>query len=496
MIAQLRPYRSALRASDPARRAIPFVTWRELPELPARFRKRITLAVAAAALVAPPAAAQQVAPAPPAAYQRAIAAGYKALTLCSAMFNAGRDQAAVEAVELKGIYPEYDAIVPTLKAEVDGVIGEVRVAWSDSLPPRLAKFGPGVGCTGLPIGTPPIGRDAGEVWIGPHETERGPSPAPWPLGDRGIAPRASNPLAETVGRAFDRATFGRNSETVGVVVVHNGQVVAERYRDGFGPFTSNRTWSVGKSISGTLIGMARLDVLKPATIPEWQPHRFDPRTAITLDNLLRMASGLHSDTAGNRTDAIYFGGTAVTEQATGWPLEAKPDARFRYANDDILLAIRAMRAELGDERYDDFPAAALFKPLGMRNTVAERDWRGNFILSSQVWSTARDLARLGQFWLQDGLWQGKRLLPTGWMRYMTTPSGPQPADGPGYGATMWLFGPKQGLPEGSYAAQGNRGQYVMVIPSKHLVIVRRGEDPGAARFDIARFAADVAKALP
>ena len=100
------------------------------------------------------------------------------------------------------------------------------------------------------------------------------------------------------------------------------------------------------------------------------------------------------------------------------------------------------------------------------------------------------------FWSQDGVWQGKRMLPAGWMRTMTTPSGPQPLSGPGYGATMWLFGPKQGLPEGSYAAQGNRGQYVMVIPSRQLVIVRRGEDPGTARFDIAHFAADVAAALP
>ena len=93
------------------------------------------------------------------------------------------------------------------------------------------------------------------------------------------------------------------------------------------------------------------------------------------------------------------------------------------------------------------------------------------------------------------MWAGKRILPAGWMTYMTTPSGPQPDSGPGYGATLWLFGPKQGLPEGSYAAQGNRGQYIMVIPSRKLVIVRRGEDPGAARFDIAKFAADVAASI-
>ena len=315
----------------------------------------------------------------------------------------------------------------------------------------------------------------------------------WPQGDVGIAPRPPAALANKVSLALDAATYGSGSKTTGVVIVHEGRIVAERYGAGWGPFVSNRTWSVGKSITGTLVGLSGMNPVEPAAVPEWHnPPSDDPRAAIKLDQLLRMASGIHSATAGNRTDAIYFGGTAVTEEAVAWPLETKPGIRFRYANNDTLLAVRALRAQIGEERYAAFPRTALFAPLGMTHTVAEQDWRGNYILSSQVWSTARDLARLGQFWLQDGVWQGKRLLPDGWMHYMTTPSGPQPADG----ATMWLFGPKQGLPEGSYAAQGNRGQYVMVIPSKRLVIVRRGEDPGAARFDIARFAADVAKALP
>ena len=153
-----------------------------------------------------------------------------------------------------------------------------------------------------------------------------------------------------------------------------------------------------------------------------------------------------------------------------------------------------LRASLGEDRYRWFPFEQLFRPLGMRHTVAEQDVGGNYILSSQVWSTARDFARLGQFWLQDGVWGGQRLLPEGWMRTMTTPSGPQPGKGPGYGASLWLFGPAQGLPAGSYAAQGNRGQYIMVVPSLKLVVVRRGEDPGGG-FDIATFTADVIKAL-
>jgi CubicO group peptidase (beta-lactamase class C family) len=442
--------------------------------------------VSLALALAVPAAAQTIPTGPSIAYARAIAAGYKAAVLCSSIFNAGRTREQVEALELKGIYPEYDAIVPTLGAEIDLHGALVTVAFDEDLPPRRAEWNKGRGCTTMPIG-------AEEPVAGTHYFKPpGPAPAdprPWPLGDQGVAPRPSTALAGTLAKAFDRNSYGEGT-TVGVVVVKDGRIIAERYGEGFGPFTSNRTWSAGKSMAGTLAGLAGLDPKAPARIANWRGAA-DPRWHITNDHLLRMASGLHSDTAGNRTDALYFGGTAVDEQAPGWPLEAAPGTRFRYANNDILLAMLSLRAQIGEQAYSDMPNRLLFAPLGMRHTVAEVDWRGNYILSSQVWSTARDFARLGLFWLQDGVWAGKRLLPEGWMAYMTQPSGPQPAEGPGYGATLWLFGAKQGLPDGSYAAQGNRGQYIMVVPSQRLVVVRRGEDGGRARFDIAKFTADV-----
>ncbi len=451
-------------------------------------------ALSLALLLAVPAAAQQVAPVEPTPYQRAIAAGYKAAMLCSGIFNADRSQAQVEAVELRGIYSEYDAIMPTLAAKVDEGWQSVSVPFDDHLPPRAALWRVGRGCVTYPIGaTPPITlRQATD----PGDPQ--PDPRRWPVGDAGVAPRPSATVAGIVARAFDGKSYGAGPITTGVVVLRRGQVVAERYADGFGPFVSNRTWSAGKSLAGALVGTAvhdcALDVAAPAPIPEWRSSEVgdvaDPRAAITTDQLLRMASGLHSDSAGNRTDAIYFDGTAITEQATGWPLEASPGTRFRYANNDILLAVRGLRARLGDARYER-ASRVLFRRLGMFHTVAETDWRGNYILSSQVWSTARDLARFGQFMLQDGVWQGERLLPAGWMADSVKPLGPQPATGPGYGRTLWLFGARQGLPASSYAAQGNRGQYIMVIPFERLVIVRRGEDPGPARFDIARFAADV-----
>lgn len=455
-------------------------------------RNALSLAVLLS-FASPPVAAQQIHPTAPHSHAHAIAAGYKALTLCEGLFDAGRTEAQIAAVELRGIYPEYDAIVPTLPATVDRRLRVVSVPFDHRLAPRRATWRPLYGCYLSPIG-------AATARITPPPSLPAPKPAdprPWPAGDGDPAPRASGALAAIVARAFDRASFGAESITTGVVIVRDGRIVAEQYAAGFGPLVPNRSWSVAKSIAGTLVGAAtlraRIDPQRPAAIPEWR-RPGDPRAAITLDQLLRMASGLHSDTAGNRTDAIYFGGTSVTENAPGWPLAAAPGTRFRYANNDILLAVRSLRATLGERAYAALPAGALLQPLGMAHSVVGTDWQGNYLLSSQVWTTARDLARLGQLWLQDGVWNGRRLLPPGWVRYMTSPAGPQPADGPGYGATLWLFGAKQGLPAGSYAAQGNRGQSVMVIPQHRLVIVRRGEDPAAARFDIARFAAEVIEA--
>lgn len=445
-------------------------------------------------MLAPSAAAQQPAPREPTPHQRAIAAGYKALTLCEGQFGGGRTPEQVAALELTGIYPEYEALAAELPATSDRQDRNVSVPFAPNMPPRLAYWVPRFGCSLAPIGgkriLPPL--------LHPNPAMPVPAdPRPWPMGDGGIAPKPSAALTAAVAGAFDPAVS--KGRTTGVVVLRDGKLIAERYADGFGPLVPNRTWSVAKSIAGTLVGIAvadgKLDPMKPAPVPEWRGFG-DPRAAITLDQLLRMASGLGSDTAGNRTDAIYFGGTSVTEQAVTWPLVAPPGSTFRYANNDTLLAIRALRSALADDNaYTGYPMDRLFRPLGMWHTTTGIDWQGNFVLSSQVWSTARDFARLGELWRNDGVWQGKRILREGWMKYMTTPSGPQPATGPGYGATLWLHGPKQGLPEGSFAAQGNRGQFIFVIPSARLVVVRRGEDQAGNAFDAPRFVAEVLKAV-
>jgi CubicO group peptidase (beta-lactamase class C family) len=446
---------------------------------------------------AAPAAAQQPPPREPTTYDRAIAAGYKALTLCSGIFNAGRTQAQIEALELKGIYPEYEAIVPTLPATVGRGPNRIFVKFDDALPPRVADSGADAGCYLYPVGAPPAPRFEGAHIV--YGTDFHSNPR-WPYGDPGATGRPkgdSKVLKGALDSAFGSG-FGEGSRTTSVVVVQNGKIVAEHYAEGFGIHTSQRTWSVAKSLAGTIIGAAvqkgLIDPGAPAPVPEWRTPG-DPRAKITLDQLMRMASGLHSATAGNRTDAVYFGGTAVTEETVAWPLEALPGSRFRYANNDILLAVHALASKLDDEKHDRFPDDFLFREIDMDDTIAETDWKGNYILSSQVWSTARDLARFGMLYLNDGVWHGERILPAGWRDYVTRPSGPQPDGEFGYGATFWLMNKSPGVPADTFAAFGNRGQYVVIVPSRNVVIVRRGEDPAGARFDVAKFTAEILAAL-
>jgi len=453
------------------------------------------LLLAAAIAAAPIAATAQTPPAAaPDAHTRALAAGYKAAFLCSNLFNAGMTPEQVAQDDLEGIYPDYQALVRTLPADIDREAKTVRVAFDEKLPPRIAVWRVGLGCSQLPVGA-----SAEAAWVLPKLGAEPPKDAgqrAWPDGDRGIAPRPSAKLAAAVAQAFETSA---GTKTTAVVVVKDGRVVAEQYRADFTPHTPQRTWSAAKSLTATVVGRAvhlgHVRVDEPAKIPEWNAPG-DPRKKITLAHLLHMGSGLWTDGPGNRTDEVYVGGALVTQTATVMPMEAAPDSRFRYANNDTLLAARSVRAALGDgQAAIDFPFTELLWKIGMTHTTPETDWQGNYILSSQVWTTARDLARLGLLYLNDGVWNGERLLPFGWSRYVATPAPAQPAAGPGYGAFFWLYGEAQGLPAGTYAMNGNRGQYVFIVPARNVVIVRRGFDPAGKRFDEAAFAREVLAAL-
>ncbi len=425
-------------------------------------------------------------------HTRALAAGYKAAFLCSGVFNAGRSEAEIAADDLEGIYPEYQALVRTLPATVDRNAKTVSVAFDPTLPPRIAAWRPHLGCAQLPIGAGPDG----VTKLPTLGIAREPaSKAAWPAGDEQATGKTPKALAPLLAKAF--SDYG--GKTTAVLVVKDGKIVGEQYRLGYDLYTPQRTWSAAKSLTASVVGRAvqlgKVKVDAPANIPEWKAPG-DPRASITLAQLMHMGSGLWTDGPGNRTDEVYLAGGLVTEWATRMPLEVAPDSRFRYANNDTLLAARSVRAALGDGADAlAFPFTELLWRIGMNRTTLETDWQGNYILSSQVWTTSRDLARLGLLYLNDGVWNGERLLPEGWAKFVATPAPAQPPTGPGYGAFFWLHGAAQGLPEGTYAMNGNRGQYVFIVPSKKVVIVRRGFDSAQARFDDVRFARDVLAAL-
>lgn len=437
-------------------------------------------------------------------YDRALAAGYKALFLCSAIANteangATRTPESVHEWELTGVNRRYDDFIRELPYEIvrrpTRQIAHVAVEWSEDMPDRVAiYYGPRTGCSIMPIGTPEDYSDPAQ----PGTTELPPRRVERLFSSEND--NLSEELEAELSAAFD-GTYGEDSRTT-AVVIRTGLASAERYADGFNRQTPQRTWSVAKSIAATLVGMAMMsdshDVSDPINLNYW---RFggpaDIRNRITVDHALRMASGRYSDTPGNRTEPIYWGGATVDERATHWPMIHQPGTVYRYANNDTLMAVKGVEDYIGFYGVDE-----LIARIGMNRTVIETDSRGGAVLSSQVWATAGDLAKLGELYLRNGIGSdGERILPENWRDYVSDPSGPQPQGTQwGYGAGWWTFrrpegNAFEGIPDDAFAARGNRGQYVVVVPSRNVVIVRRGEDMVGTRFDIAGFTRDVLAGL-
>ena len=322
---------------------------------------------------------------------------------------------------------------------------------------------------------------------------------PWPKGDLNAVaepgPEVDQAaLAAASAWAFDRPTAEQN--TTALLILHRGNIIHERYAEGFDQDTRTRTWSTAKSLAVTLIGLlvaeGKLALDDPLPL-SWGLGRAlnpeaDPRRAITLRHALHMSSGLYPVDSWGGEYAIgsglaYWAGASSQVGAQDRGLVRTPGAVWDYENYDTLLTVGAMKAVLGD-RYLTYPREALLGPLGMDRTLLSTDRFGDFILSSQVYASPRDLARFGLLYAQNGVFAGERLLDPAWIDFVRTPAPASASIDNAYGGHFWLVpSTRTDVPATAFSTAGNRGQYVIILPEQDLVIVRRGLDWGKQGFD-------------
>jgi CubicO group peptidase (beta-lactamase class C family) len=316
----------------------------------------------------------------------------------------------------------------------------------------------------------------------------------WPAGNRqaeGTGTVVDQLLLDAALEAAFNEPGKRRRGTRAVIVVHDGKIVAERYAEGFNSNSRLAGWSMAKSITSALVGILvkrnMLDVHSPAPIAEWKN---DARRNITIANLLQMSSGLrwweYYAAPSDATHMLYnerdMGGYALRKR-----LKNQPGSVFAYSSGSTNILSTIIRQAINDDlQYYRFPYDELFYRIGMLNTVMEVDAGGTFAGSSYCFATARDWARFGSLYLNDGVFGGQRILPEGWVQFTTTPTTAKLTkhDG-GYGAQWWLNaagsnGKRKypGVPADCFVCQGYEGQFTWVIPSEKLVVVRLALEKG------------------
>lgn len=432
-----------------------------------------------------------------------IITGYGTKTLCSAVFVAGRDEQQVRHEDL--------AFLPIS-------LGHYTIDYKDSsvtgslfgLARKKAIFRKGLGATlisewpeqqirdehfKLAAGMPPGQRDT----------------LPWPMGDLVNDTIPSGLDTASLQKAIDDIFVEKDPKhllrTRAVIVVYKGQLVGERYAAGFTKDTKLLGWSMTKSITGALIGMlvkdGRLREDDPAPVPEWS-NPADPRHAITLKNLLQQCSGLKFEenyTHSSDATIMLYQRADMGAYTASHPLKDAPDSVWYYSSGNSNILSRIVRQTVGDTQYFAFPYERLFSKLGMYSAVLEPDPSGTFVGSSYMYASARDWARFGLFYLNDGVAGHEQLLPEGWVARSTKPVAAAPRGQ--YGYQFWLNAGARNnptnriythAPTDMFYADGHEGQYVFIIPSRQLVVVRLGLTEGP-QFDGDQFLENILQSI-
>ena len=434
--------------------------------------------------------------------------GAQALITCNGLFTSNRTLPQILGQELKIIDDPVGDYV------VDSEHRAIAVGGGASGTVMRAAFREGIGCVLMSPDQDFDDIDSLPILELP-QPDVDPATTPWPYGD---LVEDMTPPAEVDARALDAASDwafdlpNPELDTLSLMVIYKGEIIHERYADGIDMNTRTRTWSTAKSITATLVGMlvdeGTMSLDEPLGL-EWLPPvhnpEADPRNAITLRHVLNMSTGLYpTDGSGPSMYATtgsglaYWAGASSNERARSRGLIREPGAYWDYENYDTLLAAITMRKIFNDDKkYAEFPRRRLFDKIGMRDTLLGTDRFGDFIMSSQIYINARNLARLGLLYLQGGVWDGERLLSEEWMEFVTTPAPASAVNNNNYGGQFWLVpDDRNDVPKSAFATSGNRGQYVIVVPTHDTVIVRRGldfGDQGFSRWDLLR---EVLKAIP
>ena len=399
-----------------------------------------------------------------------IITGYAAKNLASAVFVSGREAKDVEALDLNFSFIRFTS--NTVDFENKTVTS--RFLWGKS----TAVYREGYGVT-LLRGATADGlrkqRFPASVLCEEQAQQDSTSKAQLSVGDSAVAERLV-PIA----RAFvgERAYHGH---PFAFVVLHKGGVVAECYDKGIGPDTKLLSWSVAKSFVNALIGImvkdSILDIHVPMDIPEWQG---DGRKAITIHDLMQMQSGLKwNEDYGTRSDVniMLHCESDMGLFALSKPLEYDPGTHWQYSSGTANIVMRYLRSRFSsDEAFLRYMHSRLFAPLGIFGAVFEQDMSGTPLGSSYLYATAKDFARFGQMFLDDGCVGSERILPEGWVDYTRTPAA---ASGNHYGAFFWLNrnGKFPDVPKDMYYSDGHDGQNIFIFPSHQLVVVILGYSP-------------------
>jgi len=473
------------------------------PSMRSSRRRKLWLWLAAALVVVAGVALAQG----PRIYRTALlGSGYSAEILCGGVFISGRDPDAVKEEDLTG--PDLKLLRHfTLRVDEDArrvtssVYGFAR---------QTAIYRDGLGCT-LVDGKSEAELRAATAGLFPESLPPA-SDALWPDGDR--VDLSSLPedidaaaLAAAIEAAFAEPDPAHPRNTRALVVVHRGRIAAERYAPGLDQDMPLIGWSMTKAALNALVGLrvkdGKLALSDKNLMPEWRAAG-DPRGGISLDDLLRMSSGLqfdetYADPLADVAQMLFVEGDKA-KFAADQKLLYPPGTHFDYASGSSLIIAGVLRESFDNERdYLRYPRDRLFAPLGMRTALIEPDASGTLVGSSLMYASARDFARLGLLYLQDGMWQGARLLPEGWVAYTLTPT--KSAEDGSYGAHMWLRLPlskelgEPPMPDDAFYFLGHDEQIIAVIPSRDLVVVRLGLTQRGGAWDHARDLAPIVAAF-